>query len=342
MLDHFRKYRYPNLDMFPHYGNALLAGKYKVAKWLYQTGKCDLTIMEDGKTLLGRLITTSKVYRNASLHIAAFLSLNPPDEVYYNVMDLLGSRLTALQAVVYIQEYRHGHMATTDILQAILRKKTDTDYLNLRVEGGPWQGKTALHLAVESCNVDAVQYLIDAKGRHLDLSALDGDRFSLIDQAALLMKNQKSNMDLWEVPSEKRRDVDLRHFENTVVIMRLLYRIEVDELHVILYREEEQLIVPCKIPDLKRAIEGGQYNCDDWPESSDPMRRQSGMIFQVLKDYGLKIGLNDSVFWYTDKVKPGAGHDSGGEQSLVSEAGDQRDGQEAYSEFVNSVKKLKL
>ncbi|KAH0596013.1 hypothetical protein MHUMG1_05872 [Metarhizium humberi] len=357
MLDHFRKYRDSNLDMLPHCGNALLAGKYKLAKWLYQTGECDLTTMENDKTLLGRLITASKVYRNASLHIAAFLSLNPPDEVYYNVIDLLGSRLTALQAVVYIQEYRHGQMATTDILQAILRKKTDTDYLNLRVEGGPWQGKTALHLAVESCNVDAVQYLIDAKGRHLDLSALDGNGFSLIDHAALLMKNQKSNMDVWEVPSEKRRDVDLRHFENTLLIMRLLYRtkrakpnklalsltrVEVDELQVILYGDEEQLVIPCKIPDLKRAIESGQYNCDDWPESSNPLRRQSVMIFQVLRDYGLKLGVNDSVFGYTDTVKPAAGHDSGGEQSLVSDPGEQRDGQEAYSEFVNSVKKLKL
>lgn len=98
----------------------------------------------------------------------------------------------------------------------------------------------------------------------------------------------------------------------------------------------------CLLADLKRAIESGQYNCDDWPESSNPLRRQSVMIFQVLRDYGLKLGVNDSVFGYTDTVKPAAGHDSGGEQSLVSDLGEQRDGQEAYSEFVNSVKKLKL
>lgn len=263
ILNFFRKYRDSDIDLFPQFGNALLAGKYNLAKWLYQTGKCDLTTMVNGKSLLGRLINASKVYRNAGPHITALLSLNPPDAVYYNVMDFMGSKLTALQAVVFIQEYKKGFMSTTDILQAILRKKTDPEYLNLIVEAGPWEGKTALHLAVETCNLDAVQYLIDAKGRHLDFSTLDKKGFSLIDEAGLLMANQKSNMDVYEVPQEKRRAVDLRHFENAMVIIRLLYRtklakpnklsmsltrVELDELQVMMYGDEEMLIVPCKIP----------------------------------------------------------------------------------------------
>lgn len=262
VLDRFRKYRDPNMDFFPHFGNALLAGKYELAKFLYQTGKCDLMTMDDGRSLLGRLIISSKVYRNASLHVAAFLRLNPPEEVYYNVMDLMGSKLTALQAVVYIQEYREGHKATTDILQAILRKKSDPEFLNRQVESGPWQGKTALYLAVESCNLDAVQYLIDTKSRQLDFSTLDSNGLSLMDQAALLMRNQKKNLELWEVPSEKWRDADLKHFENATVIARLLYRtkkakpnrvllsvsrIDTDDIQAILYGQNEQLVIPCKI-----------------------------------------------------------------------------------------------
>jgi len=119
--------------------------------------------------LLGRLIIASKLYRNVGQHIAKLLSLNPPDAIYHNVMDFLGSNLTALQAAVFIQEYRQGHSATNDILQAILRKITDPEYLNLQVQGGPWDGKTAVHLAIESSNLDAVQYLIDAKGSKLGL-----------------------------------------------------------------------------------------------------------------------------------------------------------------------------
>jgi Ankyrin repeats (many copies) len=122
-LNHFLKYRDPNADLFINFGNALRAGKYELAKWLFQSGKCDVTTVTHNKSLLGRLIIASKLYRNAGQHIAKLLSLNPPDAIYHNVMDTLGSNLTALQAAVYIQEYRQGHSDTNDVLQAILRKK---------------------------------------------------------------------------------------------------------------------------------------------------------------------------------------------------------------------------
>jgi hypothetical protein len=222
-----------------------------------------------------------------------------------------------------------------------------------------------------------VQYLIDAKGRNLDFSVLDKNGYSLVDQAALLLKNQKTNLELWEVPKEKWRELDLRRFENRFIIIRLLYRtgrakpkkisfsvtrVEEDELQVILYGHENMFVMPAKISgeysqsesptkhptakadsnlELKKILANEQqFSIRIQSESSDPVRHWGEM---VLKDYGLKLGLNDSVFGYSDKPMQQSEDDHlQGEERSVSGPDDQKAGEDAYSEFVSAIKKLRL
>ena len=253
-LEHFVSYRDLNRDMHAEFGNALMSGKYELAKWLYRTGKCDLTQAPDGKTILGRLIISSKTHRSSSRHLEVLLDLQPPDEVFYNVINMVDSQFSALQAAMYIQEYRKGYSVANPILQSILRRKYDPDYINLRISDGHFAGKTAMHLAVETCNEEAIDYLLEEEGDELDLSILDREGNSLIDQAAFQLKNQESNMDFWEVPEHQRLAMDLKHFQRTISIIIKLYktkrakpkkiwtsvtRVEPDELMVLFYMPDQ-------------------------------------------------------------------------------------------------------
>lgn len=89
---------------------------------------------------------------------------------------------------------------------------------------------------------------------------------------------------------------------------------------------------------MRTAIESGQLDFENRPESSDPQRQQFQFVMKALRDHGLKLGLNDSVFAYTQEVDSKEGEGEGSVDGPV----DQSVGQDAYSEFVNSVKKLKL
>lgn len=257
-LNHLNHYRRSNADFDTHFENALVTGKYVLARWIYETGKCDLTRMTDGKTILGRLIVSSKSYSNYSGHLDAILDMSVPDNVYYNVLELEGSNLSALHAAVFMVEYRPDSFRSLSPLQSILKHKYDPEYLNLTISDGVYKGCTAMHIAVKTCNEEAVRYLLDEEGDSLDLTLLDHNGNSLIDLASYLLKNQATPMEFWEVPPEKRKEVDRRHFENSVMILHLLYstttntkrarprkilasvtKIEVNELFIVLYELEQ-------------------------------------------------------------------------------------------------------
>ncbi|KAF1954793.1 serine/threonine protein kinase [Byssothecium circinans] len=252
-LDHLGHYRRSDANFHDHFERALVAGKYVLAHWIYETGKCDLTKTTDGDTILGRLIMSSKSYSNSSRHIDALLDMNITDAVYYDVIHLEGSKMFALHAAVFMVEYRPGSSRSTSPLQSIVRRRYNPGYLNLVISEGVYKGSTALHLAVKTCNEEAVRYLLDEEGDSLDLALLDHEGNSLIDLASRLFKNQAPHMELWEVPEEKRNEADKRHFEGSLLILHMLYatnrvqprkimasvtKIEVDELFVLLYEPE--------------------------------------------------------------------------------------------------------
>ncbi|XP_014559599.1 hypothetical protein COCVIDRAFT_24054 [Bipolaris victoriae FI3] len=253
-LTHLDHYRRSEANFHNHFESALFAGKYTLARWIYETGKCDLTRMTDGKTILGRLIVSSKAYSNSSHHIDFFLDMVDTDTVYYGVFELDGSKMSALHAAAFMVKYRPGSSRSTSALQSIVRRKYEPAYLNLIISEGGYKGNTALHLAVRTCNEDSVRYLLDEEGESLDLSLLDHEGNSLIDLTSFLLKNQAPQMEAWEMPEEERKEADLRHFQSSILILHMLYstrrarprrvlasvtRIEVDVLFVILYEQEE-------------------------------------------------------------------------------------------------------
>ncbi|ENI00904.1 hypothetical protein COCC4DRAFT_53436 [Bipolaris maydis ATCC 48331] len=263
-LNHLDHYRRSEANFHKHFENALVEGKYILARWIYETGKCDLTRMTDRTTILGRLILSSKSYSNFSRHIDVFLDMAGTDAVYYDVFELNGSKMSALHAAAFMLEYRPGSSRSTSTVQDIVRRKYEPEYLNLAISEGEYKGSTALHLAVQTCNEDAVRYLLDEEGDSLDLSLLDHRGNSLIDLASFLWKNQAPQMEVWETPEEKRKEADQRHFESSMLILHMLYstkraqprrimasvtKIEVDVLMVILYEPEEykMMKVQCSV-----------------------------------------------------------------------------------------------
>tara|TARA_R110002003_G_scaffold228_16_gene16716 strand:+ start:13961 stop:16147 length:2187 start_codon:yes stop_codon:yes gene_type:complete len=253
-LNRLENYRRSNADFHAHFERALVAGKYVLARWIYETGKCDLTKITDGKTILGRLIVSSKSYSNSSRHIDALLDMDITDAVYYDTCHFEGSKMSALHAAVFMVEYRPDSFRSTSPLQSIVRRKYDPSYLNLAISEGAYKGCTAMHIAVKTCNEEAVRYLLEEEGDSLDLTLLDHRGDSLIDLASYLLRNQASHMEFWEVPEEKRKEADRRHFENSLMILHMLYntkrarprkimatvtRIEVNVLFVLLYELEQ-------------------------------------------------------------------------------------------------------
>ena len=254
LLAHLAPYRHSLTDIKVHFERALVTGKYILARWIYAAGNCDLTEFIDEATILGRLIISSKAYSNSSRHIDAFLEMDIPEPVYHNVLILQGSKMSALHTAVYLTEYRPGSSFSISSLQSIVRRKYEADFLNLVIAEGDFKGSCAMHLAVRTCNEEAVRYLLDEEGDSLDLSLLDGDGNSLIDLAGLLLKNQASSMEFWELPEEQRKEADKRHFEKTLMILHMLYetgrvrprrmmasvtKIEDDELLMLLYESEK-------------------------------------------------------------------------------------------------------
>ena len=259
-LSHLDQFRRSSTDMNTQFEDSLIAGKYILARWIYESGRCELTRMTNGQTILGRLIMSSRSYSSYGGHIEAFLDMNVPDEIYYNVIELDGSIMSALHVAVFMVEYRPGSVRSLSPLQSILKRKYEPDYLNLAILDGVHKGCTAMHIAVKTCNEEAVRYLLDEEGDCLDLSLLDKNGDSLIDLASYLFKNQAAQMEAWEVPKEMRRKADERHFENSLMILHMLYdtkrakprkllasvtKIDTDELFIILY--EAQQFRPMKV-----------------------------------------------------------------------------------------------
>jgi ankyrin repeat protein len=145
---------------------AVWAGHFEAAKHLFQEGGLSLASRIDVNTFLGNLISMSSTHPNVERKISFLLSVLPrTDELFWNVSYLAGSGLTALEAIVCAQN--HGSCMNARVFNAILEYFNDPKYLNSQVKGKPcWKytGYSALHLAVEYNNPDAVLILLSKTG----------------------------------------------------------------------------------------------------------------------------------------------------------------------------------
>jgi hypothetical protein len=67
------------------------------------------------------------------------------DDIFYDVITISGSSLTALQAAAYFPEYDGAASMAGMILQVILERWDTFEFLNHQVPDGYFQGLTALH-----------------------------------------------------------------------------------------------------------------------------------------------------------------------------------------------------
>ncbi|RMZ69355.1 serine threonine kinase [Pyrenophora seminiperda CCB06] len=316
LLSRLAQYQHERADANAYFETALVAGNYDLARSVYAMGKCDLTKITDGTTIFGRLIISSKAYSNSSRHIDVLLDMDIPDSVYYNVFELEGSMMSALHAAVYLTEYRPGSSFSMSSLQSIVRRKYDPEYLNLVITEGKYKGNSAIHLAVRTCNEEAVRYLLDEEGDDLELGLADGEGYSLIDRASLLLKNQAPQMEFWELPEEQRKDADQRHFEKTLIILHMLYgtklvrprrmlasvtKIEVDELFMLLYEAEKFQITKIDIKMLLNLTSEQLVRVGIWYSAQTSW--DLTMIWPQVVEHGPKLSLNSSFFLFkTDEM----------------------------------------
>ena len=220
-LEPFRMQRDPEEDYSDLFEAALHRAHFNFARWFYDTGKCDLMArVEDGVSLLGRLLLRSKAYMNALKPIEWLLRLpNLPDEIFYNVIDVSGSKFTALHAATFYVEYSANSNMAPLILRTILGKYDEPHQLNYQITDGFQKGQTPLHLAVETANVSAVRMLLEEGDQDLDLTLLNSKQESVVDVALRGFKNQKNDLEYWEVPPEERKEADLRHWQHTMEIL---------------------------------------------------------------------------------------------------------------------------
>jgi hypothetical protein len=220
-LDPFRKQRDPEEDYSDFFEAALQRAHFDFARWFYDTGKCDLLArVEDGKSLLGRLLVRSKFYMNALKPIEWLLKLpNLPDEMFYNVFDIFNSKLTALHAAAFYLEYDAESNMAPSILRAILGEYSEPHHLNYQITEGHDKGQTPLHLAVETANASAVRMFLEEGEEDLDLTLLNAKQESVVDVALRGFKNQKDLIEIWGVPPEEREEADLRHWRHAIEIL---------------------------------------------------------------------------------------------------------------------------
>ncbi|KAF4332752.1 serine threonine kinase, partial [Fusarium beomiforme] len=224
-LDVFRRYRDPKEDFYVHYANALMKGKFVLARWFYDTGLCDLNqqVSSSDETILGMLLRRCKSYSNAILQLEQLMSLDLPDSCFWDVGSINGSSFTALHQVAYFPEYLTNSTMANTALRLIVQRWYEPKHLNAQVLEGEFKGRTALHIAALTANIGAVRYLLQEEEESFDLTLLDCNNFSIVDTAAWGLMSQQSRIKLWDLPTEYHKTADLDHWRHIMeILVRLL------------------------------------------------------------------------------------------------------------------------
>jgi hypothetical protein len=204
---------------------ATLEGHLSVTQWIYKRTTCDLNRKKDSYTLFGKLLLWSKKYSHHRKAVEAFLKFkNLPEDIFYDVISVNGSSLTALQTAVYFPEYNAAISMAGRTLQVILERWSDPKFLNYQVLDGYFQGSTALHLAIRTANRTAVEHLLDEAEYldDLDLNLLDSSEYNVYDRAIINMSDQMARLEQMRLPASFREQADLDHWTRSFFILTLL------------------------------------------------------------------------------------------------------------------------
>ena len=141
---------------------AITTGQLEAAELLFQNGSIHLTRRFSNSTIIGNIILVSSKFPNMEQKVAFVLSLiRDKNELFWNVSYLDECGLTALQAIVFSST--NGGRMNGGVFSIILQHFNDPQYLNSQMKGATHQrytGFTALHLAVECGNANAVTMLL--------------------------------------------------------------------------------------------------------------------------------------------------------------------------------------
>jgi ankyrin repeat protein len=168
----------------PTLESTILGGYFDLARELYEPGKSDLICRRaDGvgsSTLLGRLIKESKKSPAAERQVDCVLSLDSSasDDLFWNVVedDDGGLQYTALHLAVTLPDESWGirqPRVARPVLMSILRKWASAEHLNQLTSTGP-DGRSALHIAVETGNLEGLELLANEVSEGLDWDIQNG------------------------------------------------------------------------------------------------------------------------------------------------------------------------
>ncbi|KAK2032565.1 ankyrin [Colletotrichum zoysiae] len=149
-------------DSHSIFQTAVIQGHFEVAKQFWETHNINLARRTGGNTLLHHFISISRGYSDMESKISFVLTLcNHKDPLFWNIGYLDGSGLTALQFAAQMPTQKR--LASPRVFYTILKYFSEPKYLNVRFGGhssSEWAGYTALHFAVRSGNLSAVECLV--------------------------------------------------------------------------------------------------------------------------------------------------------------------------------------
>ncbi|KAI1846540.1 hypothetical protein JX266_007437 [Neoarthrinium moseri] len=249
LLQGLVSYLDPSDDFSELVSRSFHAGCPAVGKWFYTNAKCNLAKVytdgpANGRSLLGMLIVRSKQFSSVLRAVEQFFALpGLPEEVFFDVGIIGGSKFTALHMSVFHAEYRIGSHMRPRILEMVLEQYNEPWQLNFQIKDGPYRGFTPLHIAVITCNAEGVRFLLDEE---------DVDRDMMTDAAEtamdLALKNfrcQSPMIEFWEVPAGSRGKADMSHFHRSLEIFTLLRQVgaKANKLRAAVVRTEPDDIV---------------------------------------------------------------------------------------------------
>ncbi|CAI4213882.1 unnamed protein product [Parascedosporium putredinis] len=163
-------------DAFRIFYAAITTEHFEVARRILLTYKVNPARRRAGNTLLYDLINRSYDIPNMESKISFILSLPlVKDILFWNIgyFDHMGA--TALYCAASLPSEKRP--ASPGVFDIVIENFSDPRYLNAQLQGHPSErraGYTALHIAVERSNFDAVARLVERPGIEMNLKSSEG------------------------------------------------------------------------------------------------------------------------------------------------------------------------
>lgn len=156
---------------------AVVQGHFEVATRFWETHNINLAQRTGGNTLLHYLISVSSGFPDMESKSSFLLTLsNNRDVLFWDIGYLEGRGLTALQLAARLPAQKRS--ASPGMFHTILQLFSEAKYMNAQFSGNSSSkraGYTALHFAVSSGNLSAVDYLVQQPGIVTNVRSYQGE-----------------------------------------------------------------------------------------------------------------------------------------------------------------------